>query len=188
MGPRAGRESPAREAPSSLLAPGRWFLPSHVHLLAPWPSSISQGLAAPRPAHGPLPWQHPFVRRPRLLPSLLSVSFFNSSLHRWSHKLPLSPWGRRGPALFPSQTSVSINTWCGLPGRAWEARALSVWRGWSSSPGLAPEPESAALEQGALGSRPTALTAPLRPHVQSERPACQGLAVSGRLGCLRQVP
>lgn len=73
-----------------------------------------------------LPQQHLFVRHQHLkmsdcfqrvrsgsLPSLL-FSFFNSSCLCPSCKLPLSPWGwRRAVSLFPSQTSVSINSCSG---------------------------------------------------------------------------
>lgn len=48
--------------------------------------------------------------RPGSLPSL-PFSFFNSSCLCPSCKLPLSPWGwGKAVSLFPSQTSVSINS------------------------------------------------------------------------------
>lgn len=80
----------------------------------------------PRAPQAWLPQQHLFVRHQHLkmsdcfqrvrsgsLPSL-PFSFFNSSCLCPSCKLPLSPWGwRRAVSLFPSQTSVSINSCSG---------------------------------------------------------------------------
>lgn len=94
------------------------LFPCHLPGIAPDPA----GIDSPVPT-GPLPWRHPFVRhqhlkmsnhfqrvRPGSLP-FFPFSFFNSSCCCPSRKLPLSPWGwRRAVSLFPSQTSVSINS------------------------------------------------------------------------------
>lgn len=110
-----------------LLSGGISLSPSHVHLSVSSPSpwlwpQIQLGLAALCP-QARLPWQRPFVRhqhlktsdsfqwvRPASLP-FFPFSFFSSSCRCPSCKLPLSPWGwRRAVSLFPSQTSVSINS------------------------------------------------------------------------------
>lgn len=111
----------------------------------PWSSRDGQ---PPVPA-GLVAWATSFVRHQHLkmsnrfprvrsgsLPSF-PFSFFNSSCLCPSYKLPLSPWGRRrAVSLFPSQTSVSINScarstssfWAGLRGGS----ALFIWRGSAS--------------------------------------------------------
>lgn len=85
---------------------------------------------------GLVAWATSFVRHQHLkmsnrfprvrsgsLPSF-PFSFFNSSRLCPSYKLPLSPWGRRrAVSLFPSQTSVSINS-C--------ARSTSSFWAWAS--------------------------------------------------------
>lgn len=93
-----------------------------------------------------LPRQRPFVRHRPLkmsdcfqrvrsgsLPSF-PFSFFNPSRLCPSCKLPLSPWGwRRAVSLFPSQTSVSINSPAPSPPpcgpRLWGGSALFTQRG-----------------------------------------------------------
>lgn len=118
-----------------------------------------------------LPGQHPFVRHQHLkmsnrfqrvrsgsLPSS-PFSFFNSSGLCPSCKLPQSPWGwRRAVSLFPSQTSVSINSCARTTSSFWaraSGRKCFVYPegvGFLAPPGLVgPRGMAAALGSGSPG-------------------------------------
>ena len=145
-----------------------------------WPQ-VQLGLAAPGPQAW-LPWQRLFVRHQHLkmsdcfqrvrsgsLPSF-PFSFFNSSCLCPSCKLPLSPWGwRRAVSLFPSQTSVSINSCAGHllllgPGYGEEVLCLSGGGRFPCSFGLAAVGWLQPWTLGAQGGRPVP-AAPLGQHL-----------------------
>lgn len=181
----------------------------HLAFPAPAPAPGPAGTGGPVP-RGPVARATSFVRHQHLkmsnhfqrvrsgfLPSL-PFSFFNSSCLCPSCKLPLSPWGwRRAVSLFPSQTSVSINS-CARSTSSFWARASGrkcfvYLEGVSflAPPGLA----LGTLQPWTLGAlgwgapRAACARSPLgpRPGGKGRCPAQSPWALLGRLGCQGQV-